>query len=403
MDLARAMFSEMCLMMNYVNLETEDYIDPTAYTMVPDYLVSLNPAGPYRACPAQYDYFWNCHGAQTTRGAPFAASPESDSMTPPDDGTDEMLQTLVGLAKIPPIKKKENDVVVDDVSVMNVMRPDVNNESGQPCQSQTPATNHLLQEEVQAQSATHQFPPPAPVERSAARVTADELVGTKPADPLTQSPCQPKTPPKNLREEKVQDCAEEEEEEGDTKMLGMKKDVDCTFTPSLPTQYSLLKLFEEAQKAAEQLGGEYPVEVARLVQACAMEGFEINKPDNTAMRLGVCTCCSTEEQIKQLRISLPIFLLRIMVVTPFVRVFLLLPPDLFHLFDWMPAVYAAPLVTQSLTVVLHNFHLNAEWSYADGYNYICQIAWKYGASVVSPTDFPEQFLRLWGSDSSGSK
>ena len=396
MDLARNMFTEICMMMNYVGLETEDYnIDPTAYTMLPDYLPA---AVPYKACPREYDYFWHCHGAQTMGwGAPFAASPESDSRTPYDDGTDKMLQTLVGLASAPPIKKKENDVVVDDVTVMNVMRLDVNNESGQPCQPQTPPPNHLLQEEVQAHSTTHKFPPPAPVERSTARVAVDELVGTKPADPLTQSPCQPKTSLENLLEKEVQ------EEEADTKMLGMKKVDDSTFTPSLPTQYSLVLLFQEAQKAADQLGGEYPGEVTRLIQDLTMDAFEINGPVNKATRLGVCTCCSTEEQIKQLRISLPIFFLRIMVATPFVRVFLLLPPELFHKFEWILAVYAAPLVTQSLIVVLHNFHENPEWCYAEGYNFICHWAWKYGANVVSPTDFPEQFLRLWGSDSSGSK
>ena len=412
MDLARKMLAEMCDMMRRVGLETENYyIDPAAYTnttwnvqhidriMVPDYLSSLDPAAPYQALPGQYDYVWNYHGTQTSLGAPFAASPGSDSLTHHDE-TDELLRCLVGMAKSPPMKKKENDVVVNDVTVMNVMRPDVTNESGQPRQPQAPPPNHLLQKEVQAQSATGQprqpqTPPPNHLLQKEVQAQSATLAGTKPADPLTQSPCQPKTPPpKNLLVEKCRDGAE---------MVGMQEVDESHFTPSLPTQLALVLLFEEARDAARQLGGEYPAEVESLLQDLTEDAFEINTPRNKGMRLGVCTCCSTEEQIKRLRISLPIFLLRIMVVAPFVRVFLLLPPELFPKFKWMSSVYAAPLVTQSLIIMLHNFHKDTEWGYSNGYNYICHWAWKYGANVVSPTDFPEQFLRLWGSDWPGSK
>ena len=162
--------------------------------------------------------------------------------------------------------------------------------------------------------------------------------------------------------------------------------VDGSAAPTLPTHDSLLNLIEQAINAAEKVQCGWPAHLQQHLQGLPEAGFSEQKPARAETRLGICIC-SDKEELKQLKVTLPILLVQNLIASGCVRVFLLIAGEDRQTLEWLKSSMEGPIRSHLLTVFVTKE--TEEWHFSRWYNCICNQAAEYGATVASPTDnFP---------------
>lgn len=171
--------------------------------------------------------------------------------------------------------------------------------------------------------------------------------------------------------------------------LGVQSRQESDDIPKMPTHEAMHVFFQQCKESGKALGDDWPKVVDQAVQIVPEEAFSILAPTNKLVRLGICICCQTEEDLTNLKITLPVRLLLNMNVSAYVRVFVLVKAEDGPALSWLTRLMSCPITTKNLIVMVTHC---SDWTFSKGYNCIIAAAASRGATVANPTDFPKTAL-----------